>query len=141
MPRLNYLLLLIFLFANCFVGTSVVNAEVLSVSQLSDVKPTDWAFQALQSLTKRYQCISSNSSYSGKAILTRYEFAAGIQSCVNKLDEILSSSLQDKVSQEDLTVLQRLQSEFATELREIATKIENLEQRTNQLEAIFSKFD
>lgn len=29
-------------------------AQVNSVSQLSDVKPTDWAFQALQSLGRRY---------------------------------------------------------------------------------------
>ncbi|TAD98126.1 MAG: hypothetical protein EAZ98_07695, partial [Oscillatoriales cyanobacterium] len=28
--------------------------QVTSVSQLSDVKPTDWAFQALQSLVERY---------------------------------------------------------------------------------------
>jgi porin len=33
-----------------------------------------------------------------------------------------------------LTVLQRLQSEFTTELKAIATKTENREQRTNQLE-------
>lgn len=32
-------------------------AQVNSVSQLSDVKPTDWAFQALQSLVERYGCI------------------------------------------------------------------------------------
>ncbi len=31
--------------------------QVTSVSQLSDVKPTDWAFQALQSLVERYGCI------------------------------------------------------------------------------------
>lgn len=31
-------------------------AQVTSVSQLSDVKPTDWAFQALQSLVERYGC-------------------------------------------------------------------------------------
>ena len=28
--------------------------QVTSVSQLSDVQPTDWAFQALQSLVERY---------------------------------------------------------------------------------------
>ena len=32
--------------------------SVTSVSQLSDVKPTDWAFQALQSLVERYGCIA-----------------------------------------------------------------------------------
>lgn len=31
--------------------------QVTSVSQLTDVKPTDWAFQALQSLVERYGCI------------------------------------------------------------------------------------
>ncbi len=134
MPRLNYLLLLIFLFANCFVGTSVVIAQELTVSQLSDVKSTDWAFQALQSLTERYQCISPNPAFRGDTVLTRYEFAAGIQSCVNKLDEILNSGLQDKINQEDLRVLQSLQSEFATELAAIATKIDTLEPRTNQLD-------
>jgi porin len=124
---LNCLQLLLFLFANCFVGTSVVIAEELTVSQLSDVKSTDWAFQALQSLTERYQCISSNPAFRGDIILNRYEFAAGIQSCINILDEILNSGLQDKASQEDLTVLQRLQSEFTTELKAIATITENLE--------------
>lgn len=33
------------------------SAQVTSVSQLSDVKTTDWAFQALQSLVERYGCI------------------------------------------------------------------------------------
>ncbi|TAD87550.1 MAG: hypothetical protein EA000_07150, partial [Oscillatoriales cyanobacterium] len=32
--------------------------QVTSVSQLSDVRPTDWAFQALQSLVERYGCIA-----------------------------------------------------------------------------------
>ena len=32
--------------------------QVTSVSQLSDVQPTDWAFQALQSLVDRYGCIA-----------------------------------------------------------------------------------
>jgi hypothetical protein len=32
--------------------------QVTSVSQLSDVQPTDWAFQALQSLVERYGCIA-----------------------------------------------------------------------------------
>ena len=31
---------------------------VSSVSQLSDVRPTDWAFTALQSLVERYGCIA-----------------------------------------------------------------------------------
>jgi len=34
--------------------------NVTSVSRLVDVKPTDWAFTALQSLVDRYACIAGN---------------------------------------------------------------------------------
>lgn len=55
-------------------------AQVTSVSQLSDVQPTDWAFQALQSLVERYGVIAGypDSTFRGNRALTRYEFAAGL---------------------------------------------------------------
>jgi len=48
--------------------------QVTSVSQLSDVQPTDWAFQALQSLVERYGCIAGypDGTYRGNRALTRY---------------------------------------------------------------------
>ncbi|HEY9656599.1 MAG TPA: iron uptake porin, partial [Crinalium sp.] len=54
--------------------------QVTSVSQLTDVQPTDWAFQALQSLVERYGCIIGypDQTYRGNRALTRYEFAAGL---------------------------------------------------------------
>jgi len=54
--------------------------QVTSVSQLSDVQPTDWAFQSLQSLVERYGCIAGypDGTYRGNRSLTRYEFAAGL---------------------------------------------------------------
>ncbi|HEY9301337.1 MAG TPA: iron uptake porin, partial [Phormidium sp.] len=54
--------------------------QVTSVSQLSDVQPTDWAFQALQSLVERYGCIEGypDRTYRGNRAITRYEFAAGL---------------------------------------------------------------
>jgi len=59
--------------------TSNSLSQVTSVSQLSDVRPTDWAFQALQSLVERYGCIAGypDRTYRGNRALTRYEFAAG----------------------------------------------------------------
>jgi len=46
--------------------------QVTSVSQLSDVRPTDWAFQALQSLVERYGCIAGypDGTYRGNRALT-----------------------------------------------------------------------
>jgi predicted PhzF superfamily epimerase YddE/YHI9 len=62
-------------------------AQVNSVSQLSDVKPTDWAFQALQSLVERYGCIVGyhDGTYRGNRAMTRYEFAAGLNTGLTQL--------------------------------------------------------
>lgn len=93
-------------------------AQVTSVSQLSDVQPTDWAFQALQSLVERYGCIAGypDSSYRGLRALTRYEFAAGLNACLDRVNELIATATTNLVSKNDLITLQRLQEEFAAEL-------------------------
>jgi hypothetical protein len=64
------------------IATDPIAQNVTSVSQLSDVRPTDWAFTALQSLVERYGCIAGypDSTFRGKQATSRYEFAAGLNS-------------------------------------------------------------
>lgn len=111
--------------------------QVTSVSQLSDVQPTDWAFQALQSLVERYGCIAGypNGTYRGNQALTRYEFAAGLNACLDRVNELIAAGLADKVSREDLAVLQRLQEEFAAELATLRGRVDALEARVAEVEA------
>ncbi|MBD2567407.1 S-layer homology domain-containing protein [Anabaena lutea FACHB-196] len=77
--------------------------QVISVSQLSDVQPTDWAFQALQSLVERYGCIAGypNGAFRGNRAMTRYEFAAGLNACLNRVQELIATSTTDVVNKED----------------------------------------
>ncbi|MBD2453010.1 iron uptake porin [Nostoc sp. FACHB-87] len=112
-------------------------AQVTSVSQLSDVQPTDWAFQALQSLVERYGCIAGypNSTYRGNRALTRYEFAAGLNACLDRVNELLATATADLVTKEDLAKLQKLQEEFAAELATLRGRVDALEARTSELEA------
>lgn len=112
-------------------------AQVTSVSQLSDVKPTDWAFTALQSLVERYGCIAGypDKTYRGQRAMTRYEFAAGLNACLDKINEILTTGLADKVSKEDFAAVQKLQEEFAAELAALKGRVDTLEAKTVQLEA------
>ncbi len=112
-------------------------AQVTSVSELSDVKPTDWAFTALQSLVERYGCIAGypDKTYRGRQALSRYEFAAGLNACLDKINVIISAGLADKVSKEDLAALQKLQEEFATELAALRGRVDALEAKTAQLES------
>jgi len=112
-------------------------AQVTSVSQLSDVQPTDWAFQALQSLVERYGCIAGypDGTYRGNRALTRYEFAAGLNACLDRVNELIAAGTSDLVRKEDLATLQRLQEEFAAELATLRGRVDSLEARTAELEA------
>lgn len=110
--------------------------QVTSVSQLTDVRPTDWAFQALQSLVERYGCIVGypDRTYRGNRAMTRYEFAAGLNACMDKIQELIAAATGDLVRKEDLLVLQRLQEEFAGELAALRGRVDALEVRTATLE-------
>jgi len=89
--------------------------QVTSVSQLRDIQPTDWAFQALQSLVERYGCIAGypDGTYRGNRTITRYEFAAGVNACLDKIQESISKQTDNLVKQNDLIKVQKLQEEFA----------------------------
>jgi len=112
-------------------------SQVTSVSQFSDVQPTDWAFQALQSLVERYGCIAGypNGTYRGNRALTRYEFAAGLNACLDRVNELIATATADIITREDLATLQRLQEEFSAELATLRGRVDALEARTAELEA------
>jgi hypothetical protein len=109
-------------------------SQVTNVDQLRDVAPTDWAYEALRSLVDRYGCIAGfpNQTYRGNQALSRYEFAAGLNSCLNQIERLIASS--ETIAQEDLDTVQRLSEEFATELATIKGRIDDLENRATFLE-------
>jgi hypothetical protein len=119
------------------ISTNTTAQNVTSVSQLSDVRPTDWAFTALQSLVERYGCIAGypDRTFRGKQATSRYEFAAGLNACLDKINEIISAGLADKVGKEDLATLQKLQEEFAAELATLRGRVDALDAKTAKLEA------
>ena len=108
--------------------------QIINVNQLRDVAPTDWAYEALRSLVDRYSCISGfpNQTYRGSQTLSRYEFAAGLNSCLNQIEKLISAS--GSVESEDLNTIQRLNREFAAELASIRTQLDEIEVRTAVLE-------
>jgi hypothetical protein len=117
-------------------GSTDMVGQVTSVSQLSDVRPTDWAFQALQSLVERYGCIVGypDKTYRGNRALTRYEFAAGLNACMDRVNELIAAGTADLVKKEDLLTVQKLQEEFAAELATLRGRVDAVEVRTATLE-------
>ncbi len=98
--------------------------QVTSVSQLSDVQPTDWAYQALSNLVERYGCVAGypNGTYGGGKAMTRYEAAALLNACLDRVTEVTDE-------------LKRLQNEFAAELAVIRGRVDKLEAQVGALEA------
>ena len=69
--------------------TAPAMAQVTSVSQLSDVQPTNWAYQAISDLVSRYGCVAGfpNQTFQPGEAASRAEMAALVDSCLNRISE------------------------------------------------------
>ena len=98
--------------------------QVTSITQFSDVKPTDWAYQALSNLIERYGCVAGypNGTYKGGQAMTRYEAAALLNACLDRITEVTDE-------------LKRLMKEFEKELAVLKGRVDGLEAKVGELEA------
>ena len=106
---------------NQYAGTE---EQVTSINQFSDVKPTDWAYQALSNLIERYGCVAGypNGTYKGGQAMTRYEAAALLNACLDRITEVTDE-------------LKRLMKEFEKELAVLRGRVDGLEAKVGELEA------
>ncbi|MBA2749995.1 MAG: iron uptake porin, partial [Tatlockia sp.] len=72
-------------------------------------------------------------TYRGNRATTRYEFAAGLNACLDRVNELIATATADAVRREDLATLQRLQEEFATELATLRGRVDSVEAVTAEL--------
>ncbi|MEM1293397.1 MAG: iron uptake porin [Cyanobacteria bacterium P01_H01_bin.162] len=110
-------------------------ANVTTVEELSDVSSDHWAYRAVQSLVEDYACLEGypDQTFGSDRALTRYEFAAGLDSCL----AILGYSLTQEFPGPGypLETIQRLQAEFREELDSLTPRIEALETETAVLQS------
>ncbi|MBV6627421.1 MAG: carbohydrate porin [Rivularia sp. (in: Bacteria)] len=116
---------------------SQILAQQTSVDELSDVKPTDWAYQALKSLIERYGVITGlpDGTFKGNRAVTRYEFATGLAAALDKVEDAIATSISDRYIQQDKITLRRLQKEFAQALRDLRTRLNDIDSRSSELQA------
>ena len=98
--------------------------QVTSISQFSDVYPTDWAYQALANLIERYGCVAGypNGTFQGNRALSRYEAAALLNACLDRVTEITDE-------------VRRLMKAFEKELAVVKARVDGLEAAVGELEA------
>jgi opacity protein-like surface antigen len=107
--------------------------RITPVSQLDNISARDWQWQTLKFLSQRY---NTTIDFDGDRSFTRYEFASTLDAVLTEISKLIATGDAERVSQADITKLQRLQTEFATELANLQTRrVEGLESQVQQLEA------
>ena len=98
--------------------------QVTGIAQFSDVRPTDWAYQALGNLIERYGCVAGypNGSFKGGQSMTRYEAAALLNACLDRVTEVTDE-------------FKKLMREFQGELALLRGRVDGIEARVGELEA------
>ena len=98
--------------------------QVTSVNQFSDVKPTDWAYQALSNLVEKYGCVAGypDGKFKGGQAMTRFEAAALLNACLDRVTEKTDE-------------LQKLLDEFDKELTVLTARVDGLESKVGKLQA------
>ncbi|MEE2696126.1 MAG: iron uptake porin [Cyanobacteriota bacterium] len=106
------------------IDAAASNEQVTSISQFFDVDPTDWAYQALANLIEQVGCVSGypNGTFRGNRAMTRYEAAALLNACLDRITEMTDE-------------LRRLIKEFETELAVVRGRVDGMEARVEELEA------
>lgn len=106
--------------------------QITQVHQLRDLSASDWSYEALRNLAERSGCISRfpDRNFKGDRPIIRYEFAAGLNSCLEKVEGFVydksgRSKDLNRIIREDNT-----ESELAT----FASQVDQAESRTAILE-------
>lgn len=88
--------------------TAPAMAQVTSVSQLRDVQPTEWSYQAISSLISRYGCVAGypNGTFQPGQPATRAELAALTNACLDRITEYQTEA--------DAKLAAALRAEFAS---------------------------
>jgi hypothetical protein len=99
--------------------------QVTSTGQFSDLRPTDWAYQALSNLVSRYGCVAGypDGSFRGGQPITRFEAAALLNACLDRVTEVTDE-------------LKRLLQELEKEMALLRGRVDGLEARLGELDAM-----
>jgi hypothetical protein len=96
-------------------------AQVTSVSQLKDVQPTEWSYQAISNLVSRYGCVAGypNGTFQAGRTATRAELAALTNACLDNITTFYSEA--------DARLASALRTEFSREIAATNKRVSALE--------------
>ena len=119
--KINSILAATALVATSFAAPAM--AQVTSVSQLRDVQPTEWSYQAISNLITRYGCVVGypDRTFRPGQPATRAELAALTNACLDSITEFYTEA--------DARSAAALRAEFSREIAATNTRVSTLEIR------------
>ena len=112
-----------FIAASAVVATAAAPAmaQVTSVSQLRDVQPTEWSYQAISNLVSRYGCVAGypDGTFRSGQYATRAELAALTNACLDNITQFYTEA--------DARTAAALRAEFSREIAATNTRVTALE--------------
>jgi transposase-like protein len=111
-------------------GSLVLETRVVAeVSAPSDTQAANSTAQSVPLTAERYGCFSGyrERTYQGERPLSRYEFAAGLNSCLNQVNQLINSNTSDRVTQEELAVPKRQLETLKPELERLRMRVDSLD--------------
>lgn len=115
------------------------------VSELKDVSPDHWAYNAIKALVEKYQVMEGfpDNTFRGSRTISRYELAAALAKVMARVEEMVAAAtgetpqptrIQPSVSPDDLRTIARLQQEFKDELTGLKARVDTQDARLSALE-------
>lgn len=110
--------------------------QVNSVSQLSDVRPGDWAYEAVRSLVERYGVMAGypDGTFRGNRPISRNEFAAVLSEILGKIEAQLIAGATGTTIEQDGITIRRLINAYGEALADLRKRLDQITQRSTQLE-------
>ncbi|MFN7678605.1 MAG: iron uptake porin [Cyanobacteriota bacterium] len=104
--------------------SSVAGEPLDGIQPFNDLQPSDWAYQALAALLTRYDCVAGfpAGNLRGQRTLSRYEAAALLLACLDRVTEITDER-------------KALSQSFASELALLQARADGFGARLGELEA------
>jgi hypothetical protein len=96
-------------------------AQVTSVTQLRDVQPTEWSYQAISNLVSRYGCVAGfpDGTFRPGEPATRAQLAALTNACLDRISEFQTAA--------DAALAAALRAQFSKEIAATNTRVGALE--------------
>ena len=96
--------------------------------------PNNQTSQTVPPATERYGCLSGNGdgTFQGNRPVTRYEFAAGLNACLNQVEQLIDNPAGNRVTQEGLAVPRSQLETYRLELERLRNRVDQLDTQTRE---------